>query len=356
MSMLVVLLALLLLVTCEANAVATPSPQATAAMDVTATATAAGPPAAKATAALGTYNNPVYPGDFPDPDVIVVDGTYYAYATNSDGRNIQVAHSADLVTWELLGDALPQLPGWAVQEFGWAWAPDVMAVEQGYLLYFTARLAMGSGGIQCIGVATGKAPEGRFAPVGDAPLVCQQDEGGSIDPATFGAGDGSRYLLWKNDGNSRGGQTWIYIQPLAPDGLSLTGEPVRLLGADQAWEGGLIEGPTLWEHAGRTYLFYSANAYDSQRYAVGYAVAEEILGPYEKARGPLLETTLPAAVVGPGGQDVVMAGDGSTWLLFHSWSPREGRHLNLAPLLWQEGVPAVPLSREPQPAPEARNQ
>ncbi len=290
----------------------------------------------------GDFTNPVFAGDFPDPDVIAVDGGYFAYATNSGGRNIQVARSPDLVRWELLGDALPALPAWAVQDFGYAWAPDVMALDGGYLMTFTARLALGTGGLQCIGAAWAEEPAGPFTPLGDGPLVCQLDMGGSIDPATFVDDDGRRYLLWKNDGNAwSGGRTWIFIQPLADDGRTLAGEPARLVTADQSWEGGLVEGPTLWKQDGRYVLFYSANHYASQHYGVGYAVAGAPLGPYEKASGPLLATSIPAGLVGPGGQDVVQTADGATWLLFHSWSPSEGRHLNLAPLRWEEGRPVV---------------
>ena len=39
---------------------------------------------------------PVIDQDFPDPDVLEVDGTYYAYATNGNARNVQVATSTDL--------------------------------------------------------------------------------------------------------------------------------------------------------------------------------------------------------------------------------------------------------------------
>ena len=64
------------------------------------------------------HANPVIDADFPDPAVIrSSDGYYYAYATQTErgGKwlNLQVARSADLVTWEHLGDALPTKPGWA---------------------------------------------------------------------------------------------------------------------------------------------------------------------------------------------------------------------------------------------------
>ena len=51
----------------------------------------------------------VYPFDFPDPDVILVGQTYYAYATNSVAGNIQMISSSDLVHWTAIGNALPRL-------------------------------------------------------------------------------------------------------------------------------------------------------------------------------------------------------------------------------------------------------
>ena len=294
---------------------------------------------------------PVLDRDFPDPDVLAANGVYYAYATNSGNVNIQVARSTDLQTWEVLGDALPHLPAWAVPDFGWAWAPDVSLGADGatYLMYFTARDAIGAGGggTQCIGVATSAAPEEPFAPAGDGPRVCPFDQGGAIDPATFTDDDGTRYLLWKNDGNSAGGRTYLYLQPLAPDGLSLTGEPAQLLGVDQGWEGQLIEAPTLWQEAGRYYLFYSANDYATPRYAVGVAVADNVRGPYTKLAGPLLATTLPAGLVGPGGQDVIAGPDGQTWLAFHTWTPDGFRSLSVLPLGWAAGWPVVELPQNP---------
>jgi arabinan endo-1,5-alpha-L-arabinosidase len=306
------------------------------------------------TLVVGTYRNPVLDRDFPDPDVLQVGDMVYAYATNGNGQNVQVARSAGLVEWVPLPDAMPQLPVWAVQDFGWTWAPDVAPVgeAQGYVLYFTTRLAIGQGGIQCIGLATAPEPGGPFEPQGDGPFVCQQNRGGSIDAATFIDDDGTRYLLWKNDGNAAGGRSAIHIQRLSADGLALEGEPVELISAGQAWEGILVEGPTLWQHEGRYYLFYSANDFASPRYAVGYAAAAEPLGPYTKAEEPLLATDFEALVIGPGGQDVVAHPGGETWILFHDWAPAGYRHLNLVPLAWQDGRPAVQLGAGPWPLPE----
>ena len=58
------------------------------------------------------YTNPVIDDNFPDPTIIrAADGWYYAYGTQTKRAgviiNLQVARSADLVSWEYLGEGLP---------------------------------------------------------------------------------------------------------------------------------------------------------------------------------------------------------------------------------------------------------
>ena len=300
-----------------------------------------------------TFTNPVLDRDFPDPDVLKVGDNYYAYATNGNGRNIQSAQSTDLVHWKVLGEALTKLPAWAVQSFGWTWAPEVFSPSEGqYVMYFVARFAIGSDGRQCIGLAASNDPSGPFISSNPKPFICQTDQGGSIDPSEFHDTDGQRYVLWKNDGNSSGYPVWLYIQKVSADGLTLEGEPQRLLTVDQTWEGTLVEAPTLWLQDGKYYLFYSANAYNDRRYAVGYAVADDVLGPYVKAKGPFLATDLAAGLVGPGGQDIVTGPHGGTWILFHGWAPGAYRRLYLEPLKWENGAPLLEINgRNPLPAP-----
>jgi arabinan endo-1,5-alpha-L-arabinosidase len=354
-----VFVAALFLTACASSTATVTAPAATqtpAAADAPPTSEPTHTPLPEVTATLapGTFRNPVLDADFPDPDVLKVGGTYYAYATNTEGTNIQVATSDDLVTWTLRGDALPELPAWARQEFGYAWAPEVTTSAEGgpYLMYFTARFAIDTGGTQCIGVAVSAVPEGPFTPQREAPLICQVNLGGSIDAAAFTDDDGTRWLLWKNDGNSGGGRSWLFIQRVNDDGLSLLDEPARLITAEEPFEGYIVEGPTLYKHAGRYYLLYSANEYNTPKYAVGWAVADQPRGPYEKVREPLLASQIPGGIVGPGGQDIVLDPDGDTWLLFHGWRPAGYRGLYLAPLEWQDGEPYVaPLTREPLAVP-----
>lgn len=279
--------------------------------------------------------------DFPDPEVLAVDDGYLALATNSPAANVQVATSPDLVAWTVQpGDALPSLPDWAAK--GRTWAPTVFQRDDDvFVLYFTAEHR--ESGRQCIGAATSTSAAGPYLPVGEGPAVCTLETGGAIDPSTFVDGDGVRYLLWKDDGNCCGLDTWIRIAPLSPDGLSLAGPATPLIKQTEDWEGALVEAPTLVERDGTYALLYSANDYGSEAYAIGVATADSLLGPYVKRSTPLLSTAT-SGLLGPGGQTVVTKGDEDV-LVFHAWdSLFMYRGITSLPLVWTDGMPEVDTS------------
>ncbi|MFC7534886.1 glycoside hydrolase family 43 protein [Actinoplanes sp. GCM10030250] len=301
-----------------------------------------------------TFTNPVFAENFPDPGALLVDGTWFAYGTNGPAGNVPVMTSPDLVHWTPAGDAMPSIGRWALP--GNTWAPEVIAGGDGrYLLYYTARSAETDR--QCLGVAVSDQPGGPFRDGAGKPLVCQAEEGGSIDASPYRDPDGGLWLYWKNDGNAIGQPTYLYGSKLSADGLSLSGESKRLLVNDAAWEAHVIEAPQMVRRDGRLYLFYSANAFDAEAYALGYAVCEGPLGPCRKAdENPILSTS-PAAA-GPGHGFLVEAAGGRTWLLYHAWPPDSigsvtpGRQLWLDEVVWEDGKPVVRgPTAEPQPMP-----
>jgi beta-xylosidase len=226
-----------------------------------------------------------------------------------------------------------------------------------YLLYYTARDKASDK--QCIGVAVASKPEGKFKDTRDQPLVCQPSEGGSIDPSPFRDGD-KLYLYWKNDGNCCAKATYLYVQELAADGLSLVGEPTRLVRNDATWEGTLIEAPTMLKHDQLYYLFFSANYYSGEKYAVGYATCQSAVGPCEDApENPILSSVMTQSppVVGPGHQTVVQVGD-QTWMVYHAWEVLSSglrgdrRFMWLDKIEWLDGKPDVlGPTTAPQPLP-----
>jgi beta-xylosidase len=276
------------------------------------------------------------PRDFADPFVLRAGDTYYAFATNSGHVNVQVERSTDLKTWTPLPDALPQLPPWAQRAAGLTWAPSVLPRGNGYVLFYTAREVRS--GVQCISRATSQQPQGPYTDDSSEPFVCQRALCGSIDPSPFVDSDGRAYLLWKSDENGAACRSAprLWAQELGTDGLSLRGAPAPLLVKDAGWEGALIEGPSMVRSGPGTVLFYSANAYDSAQYAVGYARCKGPLGPCEKVTRmtPLLASV--GLMLGPGGQELFTDVAGKLWMAFHAWTqphtayPSGARSLRLA--------------------------
>lgn len=300
------------------------------------------PEAAAATKDEKSAATPLIARNFPDPDVLKVGETYYVYASEDNARNVQVATSTDLQHWTYLKeDALPELPSWVIP--GKTWAPEVTEVSDGnFVLYFTATNYKPT--LQCIGVATATNPAGPFEVRGEGMLVCPPDEGGAIDASTFTNDDGL-HLVWKNDGNCCGLDTWIQTAPLSPDGLTLTSEPQKLIKQTLDWEGDLVEAPTIIPKDSGYALLYSSNSYGDDRYNVGVATAPALEGPWEKADEPILSTqSTGSRYKGPGGQDVATGPDGSDYLLFHGWDKAfTYRGLHMAPIEWDALTPRIAL-------------
>ena len=57
------------------------------------------------------YANPILDADWPDPDAVVVDGVCYLVASSFHRvPGLPILRSDDLVSWQIVGHALPQLP------------------------------------------------------------------------------------------------------------------------------------------------------------------------------------------------------------------------------------------------------
>ena len=287
--------------------------------------------------APGVYSNPVLDTDFPDPAVIrAPDGFYYAYATQTerDGKwvNIQLARSADLVTWQHLGDALPAKPGWAAktQDF---WAPHVARHDDTYYMYYSAKpdaaLTDDKRGL-CLGVATAGGPLGPFVDMGK-PLQCG-DGFVNIDPMSFDdPATGRRLLYWGS------GFGPIKVQELAPDRTNFASgsRPIDLVpvirSEDPAQYQRLVEGAWVTRRGGYYYLFYSGDncCGPNAHYAVMVARSRNATGPFET----LAQDGAPTSVilerrgiwVAPGHNSVIEDEAGRHWMMYHAVDSRRPR-------------------------------
>lgn len=262
-----------------------------------------------------TYMNPVIPGDFPDPSIIRVGNEFWATATSSEwGPQFPLLHSTNLVDWELVGSVFEHRPTWAIGNF---WAPEISQYGGKYYVYYVGRK---KGGPLSVAVAMAEKPSGPYKDYG--PLVSQPD--GSIDPVPVNNENDERYLVWKEDGNSRHQPTILWAQPLNPDGLKLTGEPKEILRNDAPWEGAVIEGPFIVHRGEWFYLFYSGSGCCGRdcNYALGVARSQTLLGPWEKnPANPILAGN--ATWKCPGHGSIVRDENDRYWLLYHAYSTRD---------------------------------
>ncbi len=269
---------------------------------------------------------PVLDADAPDPTIVYDAGWYHLYTTNVFTASgwVRVPHqrSRDLQHWEYVGDALAALPPWASTVGGFVWAPSVHRFGSTWAMFYVARIRPDAGlaaNQMCVGRAVASSPDGPFVDATATPMLCQVFQGGSIDPDVHVAADGSPWLVFKNDGNCCGLPVSLWSWRLTSDGSAFTGALSRLLDADQPWERGVIEAPSMAEVGVATYLLYSGGDWQSSSYAVGVAGCPVPGGPCAKlsVASPWLGAS--AVAVGPGGQDVVADSNGDPWMAYHGW-------------------------------------
>ena len=267
----------------------------------------------------------------PDPTVIrAEDGYFYAYATQGIGPdsvlcNIQVLRSADLVSWEHLGDALPNKPRWAqsTQNF---WAPHVMVANGQYYMYFSAEpdsaFKRGKDLGLCLAVATSPSPSGPFVEKGE-PMI-SGDSFINIDPMTFHDPQSGKYYMYWGSGFEP-----LKVHELSDDLLSLReGSPtIHLVKPFQSDYQFLVEGSWVIFHEGKYYLFFSGDNCCGERahYAVMVARADRPTGPFEvlckeqEGDSPILAADgTKGRWLAPGHNSVIEDDAGQLWMVYHA--------------------------------------
>jgi xylan 1,4-beta-xylosidase len=295
--------------------------------------------------------SPVVAGDWPDPDVSLIDGSYYAVATSGGwSPTFRILKSTDLRSWSIGGSAFQRAPGWAKDSF---WAPELAALPSGgYALFYSAMPKRAREKQRkpwyCLGVATAPSPLGPWRDLG-RPLRCTPR--GTIDPTPVVDGD-KLYLVYKEDGNAFGRPTPILLQELRADGRRLLGAPRELLrNRPGSWERNVIEAPFLVQRDGGWTMLYSGALCCSKdcAYAVGAARAPTLAGPWTRYSGnPILRSGNGWRCPG----HVSVVGD---HVAFHAYRSGPGilggRQLHVAPLAWRpDGWPAIGDGRPLPPA------
>ncbi|MDQ3279396.1 MAG: family 43 glycosylhydrolase, partial [Bacteroidota bacterium] len=216
------------------------------------------------------------------------------------------------VKWDLEGHIFNGLPPWADYYF---WAPEITYDNGKVYVYYSAHKKDGN---LCVGIASADKPEGPYKDHG--PIICQ--EVGSIDAFPMRDENGKLHMIWKEDANSVGKPTPIWIQELNEERTALVGERKELFRNTEPWEANLVEGVSMVKHGEYFYAFYAAAGCCGAActYGTGVARSKSLLGPWEKYnRNPLITSNDKWRCPGHG---TPVERDGRYYFLYHAYDPQ----------------------------------
>jgi len=243
-----------------------------------------------------------------DPTVFYHKGVYYLYGTggeNNRDSGFIVFTSTDKKKWQYGGFVLKKGESYGNKGF---WAPQVFEYKGKFYMAYTAN--------EHISIAEADSPLGPFTQKELKPLDTATR---MIDPFIFfDSGKIYLYHVRLQEGNR------IFVAALNDDLSAIQHATLKeCINADLPWEDTqnaewkVAEGPTALKHKGLYYLIYSANDFRNPDYAIGYAVADNPVGPWKKYGANPILSRKDIGTNGTGHGDVFMDGKGKMFYVFH---------------------------------------
>ncbi len=265
----------------------------------------------------GTYTNPVIAADFPDPDVIRVNDTYYMITTSMFVfPGVTVLKSKDLVNWEYCSNAVPRFdfsPCYNLDgcnRYGKGqWATSIKYNNGKFYLLF---ITLDEGGFIC----TSEKAEG--------PWEIKNLPKGFYDPGLFFDDDGKIYVAH--------GYGTIFITELNHD-FSPKGDDVQVYKGDL--RGGL-EGTHVYKINGLYYLYCTYGGLAGMQVALR---SKNIYGTYEQKL--LINELTHGPNYGIHQGALIETQTGEWWTMLFVDSGPFGRFPSLQPVTWTDGWPMI---------------
>jgi beta-xylosidase len=268
----------------------------------------------------GTFLNPVFAGDHPDPSILR-DGTdYYVTFSSFDAYpGIVIWNSRDLVNWQPVTAALKT-------PIGSVWAPDLTKHGARYYCYIPARLP----NKRSIYVIHAERIEGPWSEPIDLHLPAHIDPNHAVDE------QGRRWLFLSGGDRVR----------LSDDGLSTVGSPEHVYDpwhypAEWVVEGFAPEGPKIVRRDGWYYLVTAVGgtAGPPTGHMVIVARSRSLGGPWENdPKNPIVRTRSAREKWWSRGHATLFEGPGGRWwMIYHGYENGYwtlGRQALLEPIEW----------------------
>lgn len=267
---------------------------------------------------------------FADPTVFVQNGKYYLTGTrNINPLGFVLLESDDLKKWKnATPDSMLLAGGKGVFGDKGFWAPQIFMDSDRYTVAYTAN--------EQVAIAKADSLTALFTQTVIEPMDASEK---NIDPFIFKDKDGKYYMYHVRFDHGN----FLWVAEYDPvKGKINPATLTRCFVNDQPWEATdaypsdpIMEGPTVIEMDGTYYLFYSANHFMSDDYAVGYATASSPLGPWTKSTAnPVIHRNI-VGEKGSGHGDVFTDKEGNLRYVYHVHhndsvvSPRRTRIITL---------------------------
>ena len=262
--------------------------------------------------------NPVIEGWYADPEGVIFGKKYWIYPTFSARYEKQVFidafSSTDMVNWKKHPRVLDTAAiKWANKAM---WAPSIVQKGNQYFLFFSAndiqskqRNKVADDTLGGIGIAVANNPTGPFKDYLGKPLINQYyNNAQPIDQFVFHDKDGQYYIFYGGWGRCNVGKLNEDFTGLVP---FADGQLVK-----EVTPKGYVEGPTMFIRNGKYYFMWSEGGWTNGTYKVAYAVADNVMGPFER-KSTILEAD-PSIATGAGHHSVMnIPGTDEWYIVYH---------------------------------------
>lgn len=255
------------------------------------------------------WTNPLFEGQYADPEGIMIGDELWIYPTASHPFEEQLYMDAfsskDLKTWTKHSNIITN------KEISWLrkalWAPAIVHKDGKFFLFFACNNVY-EGDTGGIGVAVSDKPEGPFQDLLGKPLLNDIVNGAQpIDQFVYQDPASGDWLMFY------GGWGHCNLVRLADDFKSIVPFEDGSLFREVTPEG-YVEGPFMIQRDGKFYFMWSEGKWREDSYRVAYSISDTPYGPFKRI-GTILESD-PKHGTGAGHHSVVRRGD-DFYIIYH---------------------------------------